>query len=141
MVFALGLRRTTAAAARRSRSAEIDFLSPRPISSTALAVSFPAGTASVSSAFPSNPASVMKAPSDPPTAVSSALPPGPSTRPAKTGTARTSAFTLAGALEERLAVIGIGGAPSLGAAAARCAQGASRPLASGPACRRDRPGG
>ena len=113
-VLALGLRRTTAAAARRIRSAETVFLSPRPTSSAPLTPSLPAGTASVSSAFPSKPASVMKASSDPPVAASSALPPGPRTRPEKTGTARTSAATLAGAADDRVAVIGMSGAPSLG---------------------------
>ena len=69
----------------------------------------PDWTGSVSSAFPSNPASAMNASSDPPTAASSALPPGPSTRPEKTGTARTSASTLAGAADDRVAVIGMSG--------------------------------
>ena len=58
-VFAFGLRRTTAAAARRRPSTVRAFLSPRPTRSAALAPSLPAGTASVSSALPSKPASVM----------------------------------------------------------------------------------
>jgi hypothetical protein len=97
--------RATAAAARRTPSGVISSNAPTPTSIAAAARRRPrVGTASVWPGLPSKSASAMNAARSPSRAASTAAAPGPSARPAPTGTASRSACTRSTGEAERVNV-------------------------------------